>query len=123
MLSKMSNFSEPIRDLEGRPALAVSAAGAKSIGQVLEATERGNVIAITRYGRVRAVLVPVDQYRRLTDREPDLGELDREFADMLSAMQSRRSRAAVDAVFEAAPAELGRAAATAARRRARRRSA
>ena len=125
MLSKMAKLRTPITDSVGRPAKAISASNAKSIGQVLDVTEKGRLVAITHYGQVKAVVVPIEQYRQLTDAEPELSELERDFEAMLSRMQATQSREAVNAVFESSPQQMGLAAVAAAAarpRRSRRRS-
>jgi antitoxin Phd len=116
MLSKMSRTAD-LRYMKGRLATTISASEAKSIGHLLDAAEKGKTVAITRYGQVKAVVVPIERYRMLTEAEPQLSQLEQDFEAMLARMQSPQAQDAVEAVFRASPTELGEAALAAAGKR------
>jgi prevent-host-death family protein len=86
-------------------------------GRVLEAAlERGTVV-ITKHDAPKAVLLSMEAYRALAGRtESVLDALTGEFDAMFERMQTPGARKARNALFAATPAELGRAAAAAARK-------
>ncbi len=84
--------------------------------RVLEtAMQRGEVV-ITKHDAPKAVLVSIDKYNELAGRRV-LDELSREFDELLDSMQGEPARKRAQRAFDAAPAELGRAAVAAARKR------
>jgi prevent-host-death family protein len=86
-------------------------------GSILEQAARG-AVAITRHDAPRAVLVSYEDFEALVKgQNQNLGELSAEFDSLLSRMQTRKARKGMHAAFEATPAELGRAAVKAARKR------
>lgn len=100
-----------IRDRFGRPATSISASEAKNVGIIMEAASEGHLVALTRYGKVRAVVVPIEDYEEMTRTEPDLGELGREFEALYASMQTPAVKAANAAAFALDPREMGRLAA------------
>jgi hypothetical protein len=67
------------------------------------------------------VLISVEEFDiRPRPREINLDALRQHFDDLLARMQGPKARAAMQAAFEASPAELGRAAVAGARRRKQR---
>lgn len=88
------------------------------LGTVLEQVMRGGAVAITRHDSPKAVLLAYDEFLALTtDRAPALNDLAAEYDVLLARMQTPRARKAMAAAFDATPAELGRAAVKAARKR------
>lgn len=86
-------------------------------GSILEKAMHGGPVAITRHEAPKAVLLSYDEFVRLTeDRAPKLDDLSQEFDELLSRMQTPKAKQGIAAAFNAAPARVGRAAVTAARR-------
>jgi prevent-host-death family protein len=98
---------------------AVAATRLKNeFGTVLEQAVRGGAVAITRHDTPRAVLVSYDEFQALVkERMPSLNDLSAEYDVLLARMQAPKSRKGMQAAFNASPAELGRAAVKAARKR------
>ncbi|MDF0676343.1 MAG: type II toxin-antitoxin system prevent-host-death family antitoxin [Nitrospira sp.] len=100
-------------------------------GAILEKTLQSGAVVITRHDRPKAVLLSFAEFESLVkERSRSLDDLNEEFDESLARMQTRQARKGVEAAFNASPEELGRAAATAAkkhrapaRKRARRASA
>lgn len=77
-------------------------------------------VLITRNNRPAAVVLSVEEYRQLVDAAPDpLAPLRERFAAIVAGMQTGAGKQAVDALFAATPAQLGKAAAKAAGKRRR----
>ena len=86
-------------------------------GTVLEQAARG-AVAITRHDAPKAVLVSYEDFEALVKRQnQNLNDLGAEFDALLDRMQTPKARKGVQAAFNAAPAQLGRAAAKSARKR------
>lgn len=98
---------------------AVAATRLKNeFGTVLEQAVRGGAVAITRHDTPKAVLISYDEFQALVkDRTPSLNDLSAEYDVLLARMQTPKSRKGMQAAFNASPAELGRAAVKAARKR------
>jgi antitoxin Phd len=98
---------------------AVAATRLKNeFGTVLEQAVRGGAVAITRHDTPKAVLISYDEFRALVkDRTPSLNDLSAEYDVLLARMQTPKSRKGMQAAFNAAPTELGRAAVKVARKR------
>lgn len=98
---------------------AVAATRLKNeFGAVLDQAVRSGAVAITRHETPRAVLISYEEFQALIrDRAPSLIELSAEYDVLLSRMQTPAAAKGMDAAFNAAPAELGRAAVKAARKR------
>jgi prevent-host-death family protein len=111
----------PFRNRRGEqvqvPSYAATVAK-NEFARVLDvALERG-AVAITRHDSPRAVLLSVDEYNALVGAQrSELDTLTGEFDALASAMQTASARRGVRAAFDASPAELGKAAVTAARKR------
>jgi len=87
------------------------------MGKLLEIAASGGAVAITRYGRVRAVLLSADQYGAMAKNEDsDLDRLTREFNQRVVRMNTPKARRAAEALLESTPQELGGAAVSAAGR-------
>ncbi len=102
-----SDSAFPASELE-----SVSATEAKNnFGSVLDRVLARGKVAITRHDEVRAVVLSLSEYQALLGRQRDpLPALTEEFAGLLERMQGPRARRAGRALFDATPAELGRAA-------------
>ena len=98
---------------------AVAATRLKNeFGTVLEQALRGGAVAITRHDMPKAVLISYDEFQSLVkSRSHSLGDLTAEYNVLLARMQTPKARKGMKAAFEASPAELGRAAVKAARKR------
>jgi PHD/YefM family antitoxin component YafN of YafNO toxin-antitoxin module len=73
---------------------------------------------ITKHDAPKAVLISIDEFNGLPrPREINLDTLTQYFDALLDRMQLPEARAAMQAAFDASPAELGRAAVAGARRR------
>jgi antitoxin Phd len=96
---------------------AVAATRLKNeFGSVLEQALRGGAVAITRHETPKAVLVAYEEFQALVrDRAPSLHDLHAEYDVLLARMQTPAARRGMAAAFDAAPAQLGRAAVKAAR--------
>lgn len=99
---------------------AYSATAAKnSFGEVMDRALAKGMVAITRQGKPRAVMLSMEEYEALAARVEDpLVVVDGELEALVERMQSPAAAAAGRALFTASPAELGRAARAAARRAA-----
>lgn len=100
-------------------ALSVTATDAKNrFGPLLETAIRGRSIVITKHDTPKAVLMSMAEFESLSRvRDRRLRVLDDEFDAMLTGMQTAKSRGAMKAAFDASPRDLGKMAASAARRR------
>jgi len=86
-------------------------------GTVLEQAARG-AVAITRHDAPKAVLVSYEDFEALVKgQNQNLNDLGAEFDTLLDRMQTPKARKGVQAAFNAAPAQLGRAAVKSARKR------
>lgn len=87
-------------------------------GAVLEQAVRCGAVAITRHETPKAVLISYEEFQALIrDRTPSLNDLHAEYDVLLARMQTPAAKQGMEAAFNAAPAELGRAAVKAARKR------
>lgn len=109
------------RNSRGEAAPSFSASDAKKeFGRVLDETLSAGVVTITKHETIKAVMLSVDEYERLTrPRSPQLDALSAEFDAMFERMQEPGQAARVHAAMSASPAELGKAAVHAARKRQR----
>lgn len=98
---------------------AVAATRLKNeFGSVLEQAIRGGAVAITRHDTPKAVLISYDEFQSLVKaRSHSLSGLSAEYNVLLARMQTPKARKGMAAAFNAPPAELGRAAVKAARKR------
>jgi prevent-host-death family protein len=106
------------RDARGAPAQFTATQAKNEFGRVLEMALHGDAVVITKHDAPKAILISVDQFNKLTHAtEAKLDTLSLEFDALLAGMQSPKFSAAMKAAFAASPAELGKAAVTAARKR------
>ena len=107
-------FRNRLGDLVDVPSVAATRLK-NEFGAVMEQAARG-AVAITRHDAPKAVLVSYEEFQALVNaRAQSLTELDAEFDALLERMQAPRAKKGVATAFAAAPAELGRAAAAAAK--------
>lgn len=98
---------------------AFSATEAKnSFGDVLDRAMTEGMIAITRHGKPRVVVLSIEEYEARTPHVEDpLDSLRDEFDALVERMQTRAAKAAGRALFAVPPARLVRAAVPRTRRR------
>ena len=98
---------------------SVAATKAKNeFGVILEKATHGGAVAITRHDTPKAVLVSYAEFESLVRaRSRTLDDLGSEFDALLARMQTPKARKGMKAAFNASPAELGRAAVKATRKR------
>lgn len=108
----MTLKSTPADSNETRERTSVSATEAQNnFGRVLDRAATEGTVYVTRYDRPAVVVLSIDRYRELAgEGVPELDQLTREFDEMLARMQTDEAAAAVEALFEAGPDELGEAA-------------
>ncbi len=113
----MSTLS--VRNSRGQAVESFTATDAKnSFGTVLERVLSKGMVAITKRDKAWAVVISVEEYQALLERVPDpLNTLSGEFDELVARMQTPKARAAGKALFKALPADLGKAAVAAARKR------
>jgi len=97
----------------------VAATQAKnSFGELLERVSVSGAVAITRHDLPKAVLLSYEEFESLSSaRSESLDALSTKFESLLERLQTPAARQGMEAAFNASPAELGRAANQAARRR------
>jgi prevent-host-death family protein len=97
----------------------VTATEAKNeFSRILERATHTGAVAITRHATAKAVLLSYDEFESLVNaRSRTLENLGNEFDDLLARMQTPKAKKGIRAAFEASPAELGRAAVKAVRKR------
>ena len=104
-------------DLVDVPAVAATQAK-NEFGAILEQALRGGAVAITRHDTPKAVLVSYEEFESLVKaRSHTLSDLGADYDALLARMQTPKARKGMAAAFDASPAELGRAAVKAARKR------
>ncbi len=87
-------------------------------GRVLETAVGKGAVAISRRDAPKAVLLSIEEFEALVSAgERTLDTLAAEFDELLAGMQTPRARKGMADAFNATPAQLGRAAATAAKKR------
>lgn len=120
-MAKVADMGTPSSSAPPPPLPTVTATEAKNaFGSVLDKVSTHGAVGITKHDEVRAVVLSIEHYRALLERQRDpLAELEGEFDALLERMQAPKARAAGRALFDASPERLGRAALAAARRKQR----
>lgn len=114
-MSKLT-FRNSRGELVDIPAVAATTVK-NEFGAILEHATHGGAVAITRHDTPKAVLLSYEEFASLVKvRSRTLDDLGAEFDTLLARMQTPKARKGVEAAFKASPAELGRAAAKAARK-------
>jgi prevent-host-death family protein len=108
------------RRLEPMQSVAISATEAKNeFGRILETVIQGGKVVITKHNSPKAVFISMDEFNALSNaHRAELEILSGEFDRLLARMQTPAARTGMNAAFHATPKELGKAAVTAARKRA-----
>ncbi len=89
-----------IADVPAVPATDVK----NAVAEVMDLTAAEGMVALTKHGKVRAVMLSVETYEDLIKRAGDpLEKLTGQFDRMLASMQGARGRKAADAVFGPLP--------------------
>lgn len=89
-----------------------------AFGVLLDKVIEGRRLIITKHETPKAVVLPYADYKALEERGVhQLNTLSAEFDQLLARMQTAEARAGMRAAFDASPAELGKAAVAAARKR------
>lgn len=83
-----------------------------SAADVLDQVVAHGAITITRHDKPRAVMLSIEEYKRLIAGEGGdwLAEMHKEYQGMLEKMQEPAQKAAAERAFNAKPEELGKAA-------------
>jgi prevent-host-death family protein len=116
-MSATLTYRNSLGELVDVPAVAATKMK-NAFGAVLEQALRGGAVAITRHDMPKAVLISYDEFQSLVKaRSHSLSDLTAEYNVLLARMQTPKARKGMKAAFEASPAELGRAAVKAARKR------
>jgi len=99
--------------------LEIAATHAKNtFGELLDRVSASGAIAITRHDAPKAVLLSYEEFESLSRaRSEALYALSIKFVGLLERLQTPDAKQGMDRAFNASPAELGQAAAQAARRR------
>jgi prevent-host-death family protein len=99
---------------------SVDASTVKNQFREVAAQAAETAVAISRYGQPEWVLMSAEEFVRLEkSRRAPLDALTGQFDGLVAKMQTAKSQKAVQALFGAAPADLGKAAVKAARANAR----
>lgn len=108
---------QPLRARE--PMRAVSATEAKNqFADVLESAIEHGAVVITKHEEPKAVLLSIRDYNALVgDGKGKLDMLTAQFDQLLDRMQHEPARDALMAAFDASPAQLGKAAVGARKKR------
>jgi antitoxin Phd len=102
-----------------RMPISFQASDAKNkFARVLEKAIQGEIVLITKHDAPKAVLISVEEFEALSRAsERKIDSLTAEFDALFSRMQGPAARKAMDDAFHASPAELGKVAVAAARKR------
>ena len=110
------NFRNRSGNVVEMPSYAATEAK-NSFGKLMQAAARKGAVAITRRNEPEAILLSMDEYQALGSAGgQQLEDLAQEFDQLLSQMQTPKSKRAARTAFNAAPSALGKAAARAARK-------
>jgi len=85
---------------------AVSVAEVKNgVANVMSMAADEGLVAVTKHGQVKMVMLPIEAYEALVTRAGDpLEKLSARYEEMLAHMQTDAQRAGEDALFDALPA-------------------
>jgi antitoxin Phd len=80
-------------------------------GNVIDQAVRGGAVAITKHDAPQAVLLSYSEFNSLVQsRSQALEELNAQFDDLLTRMQTPKARQGMQRAFDATPPRLGRSA-------------
>jgi PHD/YefM family antitoxin component YafN of YafNO toxin-antitoxin module len=98
----MQTHTGVVADVPAVPATDVK----NAMAEVMDLTTAQGMVALTKHGKVRAVMLSVPTYETLVKRAGDpLEKLSRHFDRMLASMQGVKARKAADAVFGRLPSK------------------
>lgn len=121
LISRVPNALAAFRNRRGEQVEIpwFTATDAKNeFGRVLETAIQKGVVTITRHDAPKAVLLSLDEFNALVGAgSSKLDTLSGEFDALLARMQGPKAREGMKAAFDASPAQLGKAAVAAARKR------
>jgi prevent-host-death family protein len=87
-------------------------------GAIFEKVALRQPVAITKHDTPKAVLISYEEFASLIQgRGTELNQLSTEFESLLRGMQTSKARKGMASAFNASPAEMGRAAVKAARKK------
>jgi len=110
-------FRNRLGELVEIPEVAATQAK-NTFGELLDRVAVSGAVAITRHDSPKAVLLSFEEFEALSSaRAETLDSLSRKFEGLLDRLQTPEAKQGLEAAFNASPAELGQAAAKAARRR------
>ena len=110
-------FRNRLGELIEIPEIAATQAK-NTFGELLDRVAVSGAVAITRHDTPKAVLLSYEEFEALSSaRSETLDALSTKFEGLLERLQTSAAIKGLEAAFNATPAELGRAAAKAARRR------
>lgn len=113
----MHMFRNHLGELVEIPEVAATQAK-NSFGELLDRVAVSGAVAITRHDTPKAVLLSFEEFESLSSaRSESLDALSGKFKGLLERLQTPAAQKGLEAAFHATPAELGRAAEKAARRR------
>lgn len=97
---RMQNPTGVVSNVASVPATDVK----NAMAEVMDLTQAEGMVALTKHGKVRAVLLSVATYEGLVKRAGDpLEKLTGQFDRMLASMQGPKARKAADTVFGPLP--------------------
>jgi antitoxin Phd len=109
----------PASEAPGASARFTATEAKNEFARALEMVLQGGTVVITKHDAPKAILISMDEFQKLTRAaEFKLNTLSAEFDAMLDRMQTPKARSAMQSAFSASPKELGKAAVSAARKRA-----
>ena len=101
------------------PSLLSATDAKNEFGKVLEKVMQGGVVVVTKHGASKAVILSLEDFNALSaGAARELDTLASEFDALLDHMQTPEARAGMETAFNASPEALGKAAVSAARKRA-----
>jgi antitoxin Phd len=108
-----------VPEAPGESARFTATQAKNEFARALELALQGGSVVITKHDAPKAILISMDEFNKLTHAaEFKLNTLSAEFDSMLDRMQTAKARSAMQSAFSASPKELGKAAVSAARKRA-----
>lgn len=119
MSNTMKPLTEPVDPILGELRAFDASTVKNKFRDVAQQAAKG-AVAISRYSRPELVIMPAAEYVSLAKlRRAPLDALTAEFDDLVAKMQTPKSQKAVNALFDATAAELGKAAVKATKAHAR----
>lgn len=117
---KPPDYVELLRRQLGSVKTVTASEAKNQFGQVLDAALTEGPVVITKHDAPKAVLLSMKELQAITEYKSTARRLDAlsvKLEEMYAEMQTPRHKAAVRALFDATPEELGAAAVEAARKK------